>query len=78
MLEQTLTIAKLVSTCLGILKQLSNNADKLIENHKTMIRSLQLQDIVLERIEQKIDNQVIRIAAKSNIFILLLNCCNSI
>jgi hypothetical protein len=70
MLEQTLTIAKLVSTCLGILKQLSNNADKLIETHKTMIKSLQLQDIVLERIEQKIDNQVIRIAAKSNIFIL--------
>jgi len=62
-------VITLVSGCLGILKNLSNDTQKLIERHDELVDCLQIQQLSLRKIEQKIDNQVLRVANKSNVFL---------
>jgi hypothetical protein len=69
-MPDVLMIAKLINTGLGILKHLSNSTNTLISKQEQMSRSLQLQSAFLERIEQKLDSQIIRTAKKSSVFLI--------
>ncbi|MGK7893123.1 MAG: hypothetical protein AB4372_05690 [Xenococcus sp. (in: cyanobacteria)] len=70
MLTETLAIVRLVNTGLGILKNLSNETELLMAKYDEIVKSLQIQDVTLRRIEGKIDNQVIRLANKSAIYLI--------
>lgn len=65
MIEEAGNIVSLVSNAINIMKFLSNNSDELSKKCDLALEKLNAQNLLLERIEQKIDNQILRTAHKS-------------